>query len=115
MDERKISELTDEELVERTGSVAIGTPSGMRAQEAQAELTRRLTESMRAMDKTTEHYSFRLLGLTVLLLVATVVLIVLTAIMLPLPWVGRAFIALGSIALLGWGMFDWFRSEKRVK
>ena len=113
MDEQKITDLTDEQLVERTGSVTIGTPSGMRAQEAQAELIRRLTESIRSMDKTTEHYSFRILGLTLVLLVATGILIVLTAMMLPFNWIVKTVISVGSLVLLLYSMFDWLREEKK--
>ncbi len=111
MENKTVQEMTDIELVERVGSVAIGTPSGMKAQEAQAELTRRLMVSIQSMDKTTEHYSFRLLGLTYLLFMATVLLIVLTAMMLELPLFVRFIIIIGSIGLLSWAMFDWFKKK----
>ena len=58
---------TEEELVSDAGQTVIGTPSGLKAQHAQAELTRRLINSIKHLDETTSHYSRVLIWLTVIL------------------------------------------------
>ncbi len=62
---QEIQKTTDEELVKLTGETVIGTPSGLKAQHAQSELTRRLMKSIRSLDQTTVFYSKVLIGLTV--------------------------------------------------
>ena len=62
-----IEDKTEAELVDNIGSVVIGTTSGLKAQFAQAELTRRLIVSIRDLDRTTSKYSRIIVLLTVVL------------------------------------------------
>ncbi len=75
---------SNEELVKTVGAVVIGTPSGLKAQEAQAELNRRLIEKMEALvtsldknNETTERFNRRTLQLTWAMAVLAVVQIVI--------------------------------------
>ena len=77
MTENKIN-TTDEELVELAGSSIIGTPGGLKAQHAQAELTRRLMISINNSSKETSRYSDRLLDLTILLFFLAVIQIIIS-------------------------------------
>lgn len=70
--EKNIQELTDEELVEIAGKTVIGTQSGLNAQYAQAELTRRLMKNIANLTGETAMYSKVLVGLTLLLAVVAV-------------------------------------------
>lgn len=72
--ERELKEMlkkTDEELVGDAGRIVIGTPSGLGAQHAQAELTRRLIRSIDNLNTNTSYYSKILIGLTVAIGVLT--------------------------------------------
>lgn len=69
MQEESIDNLTDKEFVELSGSVVAGTQSGLKAQRAQAELTRRLMSSINNLNKETSRYSDKLIDLTVILFV----------------------------------------------
>lgn len=60
-----ITSKTDEGLVEDAGQTVIGTPSGLKAQHAQAELTRRLINGIKHLDETTARYSKVLIWLTI--------------------------------------------------
>ena len=60
-----IENKSEAELVDSIGSTVIGTGSGLKAQSAQAELTRRLILSIRNLDKTTSVYSKIIVALTV--------------------------------------------------
>jgi len=63
----EIENMTDEELVSITGRATIGTPNGNRAQEAQAELTRRLMVSISKLENSSSKYSKSLVLLTIIL------------------------------------------------
>ncbi len=80
---------------------------------ASDELTRRslkdLQKTMADLDKSTSDYSHRLLGLTLLLLIATVALIVLTALMLPFSWLNKILIIFATLGILYYTMRDWFK------
>lgn len=87
MDDIKFS---DKELVEITGEKVIGTPSGLDAQCAQAELTRRLMESIKQLERSNNRYSDRMLELTILLFIIGFVQIVIsirTVVSTPIQWV----------------------------
>ncbi len=47
-----MKELTNEELVNIAGSTVIGTPSGLKAQKVQAELNKRLMDSIGVLKST---------------------------------------------------------------
>src|SRR5262245_58880852 len=49
-----MNNLTEKNLVETIGSNVIGTPSGLKAQQAQAELNRRLIVSLRDLKVSTD-------------------------------------------------------------
>lgn len=62
-----ISKSTNEDLVKIIGENIIGTPSGLNAQHAQAELNRRLVNSINNLNSSTTVYSRKLLQLTIIL------------------------------------------------
>ena len=51
MNNEEISKMENEDLVKLAGGTVIGTPSGLKAQHAQAELTKRLLESIGELNK----------------------------------------------------------------
>jgi len=67
MKKDNFNNLTNEKLVELAGETVIGTTSGLKAQYAQAELIKRLMDSINGLNKTTSRYSDKLLGLTIVL------------------------------------------------
>lgn len=67
MTELDIKSVTDDELVQMSGSTTIGTGAGQKAQHAQAELMRRLMESITNLNKETSRYSQSIVDLTILL------------------------------------------------
>lgn len=69
---------SDNTLVEIAGGTVLGTPSGLKAQHAQAELTRRLMVSIKNLDVTTSRYSKVLVALTIALTFLGVLQIILT-------------------------------------
>lgn len=62
-----ITNTPNEELVKQAGETVVGTPSGLKAQYAQAELTRRLMNSINNLNKISSKYSQRLIWLTIVL------------------------------------------------
>lgn len=68
---------TNDELVKDAGQTVIGTVSGLNAQHAQAELTRRLIHSIKHLDETTAYYSKVLIWLTVVLGIFALIQIIL--------------------------------------
>ena len=62
-----IGDLKNEELVKLSGETVIGTPSGLRAQHAQAELTRRLIKTLNEFSRSSDRYSRRNLILSIAL------------------------------------------------
>lgn len=69
MEEKKIEELSNKELVHEVGMRTIGTGAGVKSQEAQAELTKRLIDSINNLNKETSHYSQKLMDLTWILFI----------------------------------------------
>jgi hypothetical protein len=68
-----IENKTDKELVEMAGmDILEGSVSSGIRQKAQAELIRRLMNSIKDLDKTTSKYSKVLIGLTIALLIVAV-------------------------------------------
>lgn len=61
MNNQEISKMKDEELVKLAGGTVIGTPSGLKAQHAQAELSRRLMNAITELNATSSKYSGRLI------------------------------------------------------
>ena len=73
-----IEDKTEEELVDDIGGTVIGTPSGLKAQFAQAELTRRLILSIRDLNRTTSRYSVTLIALSIVLGLIAITQIIVT-------------------------------------
>jgi cytochrome c-type biogenesis protein CcmH/NrfG len=69
--------MTVDQLVKLTGETVIGTPSGLKSQQAQAEINRRLIEALNASQESTKQYSKRLEYLTWVLVVLTVILVII--------------------------------------
>lgn len=104
-------ERTDEQLVKDAGSVVVGTPSGLRAQEAQTEMMRRLKNSIEKLDHNTERYNKLLLLLTVVLVITAIAQIVVSIWVSSLnPWIalGGEVLALGIIAFFAWRILKTF-------
>jgi hypothetical protein len=81
-DKNDIKNKTDEELVEIAGKDMLkisSVDSGIR-QKAQAELMRRLMNSIKDLNKTTSKYSKVLICLTVILIVLTALLFIVAVI-----------------------------------
>lgn len=66
-----ISDEKDEELVRLAGQTVVGTQSGLKAQHAQAELTRRLMNTIKDLNSSTDKYSIILIWLTAVLAIIT--------------------------------------------
>lgn len=84
MDE-DINKKSDEELINLSGTYVMGTPSGTKAQQSQAELNRRLKNKMeelntsiKNLNKSTDKYNSRLIGLTIILIVLTIMQVMFT-------------------------------------
>jgi hypothetical protein len=69
MSQDNIQKLTNEALVEMAGSTVIGTGSGLKAQHAQAELTRRLMNSLNNINSSNTKFSRIIIDLTILLFI----------------------------------------------
>lgn len=78
-----IGKLTNEELVKIIGEKIIGTESGLNAQQAQAELNRRLINNINNLNSSTTVYSQKLLQLTVILFITALI---------------QIFVSLGSVS-----------------
>ncbi len=95
-----IEKLKNEELVKIMGEKVIGTPSGLDAQHAQAELNRRLIDGINNFNKSTTDYSKRMIAVTIILLVVAMVQLVISIFLSDLnPWAaaGVEIFALGVI------------------
>ncbi len=90
--EKNIQELTNEELVEIAGKTVIGTQSGLNAQYAQAELTRRLMRSIGTLTGETATYSKVLVDLTLLLAVVAVFQLSTTIVPASVSWWYKLFV-----------------------
>lgn len=66
---------TNEELVEAAGEYIIGTPSGLKSQQAQAELMSRLIYSNKNLNSSTQFSNWMMIILTVVLVILTIVLV----------------------------------------
>jgi hypothetical protein len=75
---KTIGEESSKDLVRIAGETVIGTPSGLKAQHAQAELTKRLTDSINRLNSSTTFYSDRMLELTIFLFVLGSIQIVIS-------------------------------------
>ena len=73
-----IEDKTEAELVDDIGKTVIGTPSGLNAQFAQAELTRRLILSIKGFNRTTSRYSVILIALSIVLGLIAITQIIVT-------------------------------------
>jgi hypothetical protein len=95
-----IEQKTNNELVAIIGGTVIGTPSGLNAQQAQAELNKRLINSMDNLNKSTTDYSRRLLDLNVVLFlvaIAQLIVSIKAASKTTSGWVWGTVLALYSI------------------
>ena len=91
MPQNNFNNLSNKKLVESAGKTVIGTPSGLEAQHAQAELTKRLMDSINSLNKSTSRYSDRLLDLTILLFMIAFI---------------QLLVSLGTIST-SWKMWIW--------
>ncbi|KKS11270.1 MAG: hypothetical protein UU67_C0078G0004 [Candidatus Daviesbacteria bacterium GW2011_GWB1_41_5] len=96
-----IEDKTETELVDDAGSRVIGTESGLKAQFAQAELTRRLMESIKNLDNSTARYSQVLVGLTLAILVIGYLQLVWSVFASPYPQIVQFFVGAMLTAVIG--------------
>lgn len=99
--------ISNEELVQAAGSTVIGTPSGLKAQQAQAELNRRLIESMDqlrgSIDKNndaTKKYNKVILNLTLAMALLAVFQVLLAAFTTIFPWPIKIGLAIVPIMII---------------
>lgn len=69
--------MTVDQLVELAGSTVVGTPSGTKAQKAQAEINRRLIEALNDSKESTKKYSQKIECLTWVLVALTIILVII--------------------------------------
>ena len=93
-----VTKLSDEELVQIVGEKVIGTPSGLEAQHAQAELNRRLINSINSFNKSTATYSEKLIDLTLILFAVALLQVTISVWSFSEDWITR--ILLSGIILL---------------
>jgi len=89
MPQDDFNNLSHEKLVELAGKTVIGTPSGLEAQHAQAELTKRLMDSINSLNQSTSRYSDRLLDLTILLFMVALFQLLVSVSIIPTLWIIR--------------------------
>lgn len=108
MEDKNINEMTDAELVALAGSTVVGTPSGLKAQHAQAELTRRNTEALIESGKSADHYADKMMGLSLIVgLIALLQLMfeILSSSTTPFQ---KIIYAVGALALIVFSFRDYF-------
>ena len=69
---KNLSKLTNKELVELIGGMTIGSPSIVKAQHIQAEIIRRLIESIDSLNKSTALLSCIIIALTFIMLIIAI-------------------------------------------
>lgn len=82
MPDKALSEMTDAELVSEAGSRVIGTPSGLKSQEAQAEMMRRLIKALADSKESADRYNKVLFFLTVMMFMVAFAQLVLSSVTL---------------------------------
>ncbi len=107
MSEENVTELSDAELVEMAGSRVIGTQSGMKAQAAQTEMTRRLILALRDSKESADGYSKLLIYFTVLLFVIGLAQLILFSLTLPdIPvWARISGTILIAVCIVGFAFY----------
>lgn len=102
MESKKITEFNDDELVGASGSTVVGTEAGRKAQHAQAELIRRLMQTIRNADQTTTKYSKVMVAFTFILFVIAMLQLVVAIFSSKFdPWI-QVCVVFVSLAVLGW-------------
>lgn len=112
MNDKNVFELTDKELVEQAGRTTVGTPSGLSAQLAHAELTRRNTEALIESSKSADRYADKMMGLSLIVgLIALLQLMfeILSSTTTPLE---KSIYAVGALALIAFSFRDYFGNKK---
>ena len=99
------TEVSNEQLVEEAGRAVIGTPSGLVSQRAQAELARRLMESIRDLDTSTGRYSRVIIALTLCLGLLAYLQLMVGIFSLPLPPAVQVAVLLLFVCALAWGFY----------
>ena len=101
-DSRKIDKLNDEELVDMAGhTVPGGLPSG-ESTHAQAELSRRLMETIKTLDESTSKYSKAVIALTFVLLVIGIIQVIITVLGSPAELWQRLAVLLVFVVVIAW-------------
>ncbi|MDD3101737.1 MAG: hypothetical protein PHE59_01150 [Patescibacteria group bacterium] len=114
-----IEKLTESQLVEYTGEKAklSGMSSGLDAQQAQAELTKRLIDSIRNFDDASSRYSKILLILTMILMEIGISQILITLFQFERLWEKMLIyfiILLGFIILFIYAYKSIFNDDKKL-
>lgn len=100
MDKNNIKNLTDVELVDIAGKSVIGTVSGLESQYAQAEINRRLMDSINNLNKETGKYSKVLINLTWLLFAIGIIQLIITIIGPAEDWIQRSIYIVAILVFL---------------
>ena len=69
---RNLTKFTNKKLVELIGDMTIGSPSIVKAQHIQAEITRRLIKSINSLNKSTTFLSWIIIVMTFFMLVIAI-------------------------------------------
>lgn len=110
-----IRKKTDTELVTLVGSKVIGTPSGLDAQHAQAELLRRNTDALRESKKSADKSSYSTIILTLIIGWIALFQLLFSIIASDKTNLEKTFYAIGLIAFVVLSFYDSFmRKEKTV-
>lgn len=102
-----MDKISNEQLVELAGTTVIGTPSGLKAQQAQAELDKRLIENMESLKNSLDQnnivaskYNKILLGLTMLMALLAVFQVLLTTIAMNFSWIVKLVFMVIPVAIV---------------
>ncbi len=98
---------SNEELVKIAGQTGVGTISGLKSQEAQAELNKRLIESLKNLSnkldesaQDTEKYNFVIVNLTIAMMFLAVVQVVVSVLALNATWLIRGLYVLIALVVI---------------
>ncbi len=102
-----MKDLANEELVNIAGSTVIGTPSGLKAKQAQAELNKRLMDSIGGLkntidenNKATHKYNDVILDLTIAMALLAVLQVIIAALANNFSWPLRIGLAIAPVMVL---------------
>jgi uncharacterized membrane protein YiaA len=113
MEPRTTEDLTNEHLVRMIAQSEAGVQTGVTVEHGKAELTKRLIEKLDNLDKTTEHYSQRVLILTFVLLFIGLGQLAVAIFNLELPLYAQIVWSLLAVGAAVYMIFDLVRDVQK--